>query len=335
MRYSQTREQSAEVLRLVLPELGKHPAAFSPIAYAVWYEHLAGINPSLAAALDAKVSQGLPLSDCDMNELYGRYVAPPDGTALEAISASLQSLMSNVDQTASQTGVEAGAFGAQLANLVRGLHGHELSSEISATLSASEKMVAAINALQGQFAENQREVNKLRSELERVRSDALVDPLTGVANRRGFEAHLSTMVQTPCPKGMQHYLLMLDIDHFKKVNDKHGHVVGDQVLRALGGVLRSEVKEGHSASRYGGEEFAVLMPAFTLDGSTHVAERIRAKTRAIRLRSRTTQEVVASFTVSAGLSALQPGEDSEALIARADAALYHSKTNGRDRLSVF
>jgi diguanylate cyclase len=195
---------------------------------------------------------------------------------------------------------------------------------------------AAIRNLQVEFANNQQEVGKLRQELERVRADALVDPLTGVANRRGFELGLAAMVQAPCPPGAQHFLLMLDIDHFKKVNDQHGHLVGDQVLRALGGVLRAEMTTtaGCTASRYGGEEFAVLLPGATLEGSKAMAERIRNKTRSIRMRSRATQAVVGTFTVSAGLSAFQPGEDSDALIARADAALYQSKTSGRDRLSV-
>jgi diguanylate cyclase len=127
---------------------------------------------------------------------------------------------------------------------------------------------------------------------------------------------------------------MLDIDHFKKVNDTHGHVMGDRVIQALGEVLRACVPDKkHAVARYGGEEFAILMPNCTLDHSIKMGEMVRQKTRSMKIRDRRTQEVVLTVSISGGVAALKPGDDAQAFIARADSALYQSKQSGRDRVT--
>jgi diguanylate cyclase len=128
---------------------------------------------------------------------------------------------------------------------------------------------------------------------------------------------------------------MFDIDHFKKVNDAHGHVMGDRVIRGLGEILRVSLPDqGHgAAARYGGEEFAIVLPHSTLADATRLAEQVRERAKAMRIRNRNTQEVLFTVTISGGVAALQPGDDAQALIARADGALYQSKNGGRDRVS--
>jgi diguanylate cyclase len=127
---------------------------------------------------------------------------------------------------------------------------------------------------------------------------------------------------------------MLDIDHLKRVNDDHGHVVGDRVIQAVGEILRTAVARGGcAAARYGGEEFAILLPRTSLDQSEQVAEDVRLRTKAMKIRDRRTQDVLLTVTLSGGVAALQPGDDAAALVERADAALYRSKQTGRDRVT--
>ena len=193
----------------------------------------------------------------------------------------------------------------------------------------------SVKALQEQVSASQREIESLRADLLRTRQEATVCPLTRVLNRRGFDEHLDEMLKHRPPSGSTHCLIMIDIDHFKRVNDTHGHQVGDRVLEGLGTVLRSVPAEpGMACARYGGEEFAILMPSTTLTKAVQVAEAVRTRTRGIRLRNRNTHTVELTVTVSAGVAAWRPGDDAHELVSSADAALYRSKAGGRDRVMV-
>jgi diguanylate cyclase len=110
--------------------------------------------------------------------------------------------------------------------------------------------------------------------------------------------------------------------------------MGDRVIQALGEVLRACVPDkAHSVARYGGEEFAILLPNCSLHQGIQVADTVRQRTRAMKIRDRKTQEVVLTVSISGGVATLRPGDDASALIARADGALYQSKQSGRDRVS--
>ncbi|GAB4256084.1 sensor domain-containing diguanylate cyclase [Deferrisoma sp.] len=173
---------------------------------------------------------------------------------------------------------------------------------------------------------------QLRS-LEQLRELATRDPLTGLWNRRAFldrlTAELSRARRYPSPLA----LLLADVDHFKRVNDRHGHPAGDQVLRAVAGTLRSLARETDHVARYGGEEFAILLPNTDETGARALAERIRKALEAeeIPWEGRTLR-----VTASLGLGVAQEGDDTpDALISRADQALYAAKETGRNRVVAY
>ncbi len=166
--------------------------------------------------------------------------------------------------------------------------------------------------------------------LAALHGQANTDPRTGLANSRAFDLALEASLT----KRAGHEtlsVLMLDVDHFKKFNDAHGHPAGDEALRAFGGVLRSCMREGDIAARYGGEEFAVLLPGVDGTVATTVAERIRSRTEStiIALAPGITDHI----TVSIGIStAPEQGLDRVTLLRLADEALYRAKDGGRNRV---
>ncbi len=337
MNYTESREHSAEILRAVLGHLGQHDAAFNPVSFALWYEHLAGINPALTQALTPLLLGGRRLTDAEVLQLFRSHIAPLDQQAVEKISGRFTQTMIGLAESALRTGDDAGRFGDQLNGLAEALRSggvDGLSPQLNLALENTAGMRSSAHALQQQVASSRVQIDQLQAELGRARHEALLDPLTRVLNRRGFDQRLAMMLQQPMQADRTHCLIMFDIDHFKRVNDTHGHVTGDRVIQALGEVLRTCISADNcSVARYGGEEFAVLVPQSTLVQSAALAESVRQHTRAMKIRNRKTQDVLLMVTVSAGVAGMNGSDDALSLIARADGALYQSKQAGRDRVS--
>ncbi|MDD2880100.1 MAG: GGDEF domain-containing protein [Rhodoferax sp.] len=338
MKYRESKEQSAELLRLVLASMGQHDAAYNPVTYTVWFEHVAGINNRLSQGLAQAMQRKPRLSDADMWQLYLSFVADLDAQSMQRISGELQQMLSGMAESASRTGSQAEVYGEELQGLSTALSsgdGELLTPAVANIIARTAQMKASTLALEQQVNVSQQEITRLKAELTRTRDDSFKDALTGVLNRKGFDQKLTDMLAQPLPGGQTHGLIMLDIDHFKAVNDTHGHVMGDRVLQALGEVLRSVVAGDAdlSVARYGGEEFAILMPERSLAQCQKLAELVCAHTRAMKIRDRRTKAVVLTVTISGGVATMRQGDDAQALIARADAALYQSKQAGRDRIT--
>jgi diguanylate cyclase (GGDEF)-like protein len=162
---------------------------------------------------------------------------------------------------------------------------------------------------------------------QEMRSLARLDGLTGLANRRSYQAEVERLLTRARQTGRPLSLIVLDIDHFKQYNDRYGHLAGDDVLRFVARVFRAHARKADTIARYGGEEFTVLLPDATFDQAMRVAEKLVAAVREETARS----GEVSRVTISAGVGVSPGGElDANALFASADAALYRAKGEGRD-----
>jgi diguanylate cyclase (GGDEF)-like protein len=154
------------------------------------------------------------------------------------------------------------------------------------------------------------------------------DPLTGIANRRSFDERAAIEFSRARRFGHKLSLAMLDIDHFKRINDRWGHAAGDRVLKKLCESVQSELREVDLLARIGGEEFAVLIPDTDLEGAFQLAERLR---QGVMAQSLTEGEDLIRFTASFGVAALGPEDRSaDEVLKRADVALYEAKAAGRN-----
>jgi diguanylate cyclase (GGDEF)-like protein len=166
---------------------------------------------------------------------------------------------------------------------------------------------------------------------EGLRSQALRDPLTGLFNRRFLEEQLARELRHAERQEASLGLLMIDLDHFKAINDAHGHEAGDRVLAELGRLLQQGVRSEDVVARYGGEEFTVLLPETDLGEAVWVAEKLRQVCRRLQVRHRGV--VIEALQISVGAAAFPAcGEDAEELLRAADHALYQAKREGRDRV---
>ena len=206
-------------------------------------------------------------------------------------------------------------------------------------LSARVKSMLRLKSLQDALLEKNRELDRANRELEERRRELLqlsrTDGLTGLANRRHFDERLVTEFSRAQRYRAPLACLMLDLDHFKRVNDQWGHGFGDVVLRQVAEVARRAVRDVDLVARYGGEELVALLPETGLAEAVLVGERVRAGVEGLRLSARGDGRATAVHcTASVGVAAYPgPGIDSAAgLVAAADACLYSAKEGGRNRV---
>ena len=180
-----------------------------------------------------------------------------------------------------------------------------------------------ITAMKETTATLEKLVAQRTRELERLVNS---DPLTGLLNRRAFDERLDLEIQRAQRYQRPLSLLFIDIDHFKQVNDRHGHVVGDEVLRAVATVLKDGLRATDAACRYGGEEFAVILVETDRHEAFSIAERIRLAAENNRI-----EQLDKSATISVGVSVLSPEDLAVDLVQRADNSMYVAKKNGRNQ----
>jgi diguanylate cyclase (GGDEF)-like protein len=194
-----------------------------------------------------------------------------------------------------------------------------------------EKVLRQLELLLAEKEELTQQLQRANKELQGI---AATDPLTGLANRRAFEEALKRDFSRADRANQPISVLVLDIDFFKKVNDTHGHSVGDLVLQKVAEVLKASVRTGDVPARIGGEEFVVVLPATDADGARVVAERIR---QAVAAASVNGSSGPFSVTTSVGLATCRGSsvrDGGKGAVERADAALYEAKRSGRNRVVV-
>jgi diguanylate cyclase (GGDEF)-like protein len=169
---------------------------------------------------------------------------------------------------------------------------------------------------------------KLRIMIDELDNLASTDKLTGAWNRRRFEESVETEMDRLRRYGQRLSLMILDVDHFKKINDHYGHPVGDQVLVDLSNTIRSSLRASDSLTRWGGEEFVILCPNTTAEIVSKLAERLRKKIATVKF------EEVGAITLSFGVAECGPNETWEQWLHRADEALYLAKSSGRDQIKT-
>jgi diguanylate cyclase (GGDEF)-like protein len=168
---------------------------------------------------------------------------------------------------------------------------------------------------------------------ETLRTQSIRDQLTGLYNRRHMEESLERELRRASRSGRAIGIVLVDIDHFKRVNDTHGHEAGDKLLKAVGQFLQSRMREEDLACRYGGEEFVFVLPEASLDATSQRAERLREEVKGLRVQHRGRD--LEPVSISLGVAVFpEHGTTGASLLRSADHALYRAKAEGRDRLVV-
>lgn len=192
-----------------------------------------------------------------------------------------------------------------------------------------QEMATRLKGLSERVAHMEQEAQGYREHLEEQRQKALVDPLTGLPNRAAWSERLDLELGEWQEKGGHLLMAILDLDHFKRINDSYGHLAGDKVLKIVANELRKRLRARDFIARFGGEEFVLLIPQTALAGGLQLAESLRAAVEACPFHFKGERVTI---TLSVGITAFRPGERSDVVLKRADEALYRAKHLGRNRV---
>ncbi len=333
--YPEDFDQASEYLRLALALLARHRIAPSPMNYRLAYEYASGQNRQLMAEFDNLVEEEEGTSADALLGLYYRiFVA--SGATLEAMREELRRLIDSTHTSVEQSGNGLAEYVETLDRFttVLGESGgpDSMAGEVSRVLENTRNTEKNQRQFGAELVGLADEVQALRKELDQVREESKTDVLTGIPNRRAFDAVLDDTLDSAREQQKAFCLLICDIDHFKRFNDTYGHLVGDKVLRFVATTLKRAVKGRDMVARYGGEEFAVILPETNLAGANTVAEQIRTAVSAGNLKDKNGEASYGRITVSIGVAQFSSDDDAETMVQRADDALYQAKEKGRNRV---
>ena len=313
----------------------KQPA--DPRNYEVWYHYASGHHPTVNQLINEMMETSGALSQSDVDGIYEKYFAPT--RQADKVDSATSMFMEQIDMVMNMIDKASGAATKHSENLAsmtdrlgKPVDAEGLRAIVETLAKTAKNMEESNKVLEQNLKHSKQEITQLHANLEAVRHESLTDPLTTLANRKGFDSAFAAAITQATVSSEHLSLLLADIDHFKTFNDTFGHLIGDQVLRLVALSLKDNVKGGDLAARYGGEEFAVILPDTSLRQATTVAEHIRRAVMGRELMKRSTGENLGRITMSIGVATLRPGDSVATLIERADNCLYAAKRNGRNRV---
>jgi diguanylate cyclase len=308
----------------------------TPVNYDLAYHYLGGHDPALVASVEEAIARDGSLR-ADVAEQLGE--AATNRVSSELLEKLIDQAHQSVTLAAALVGqsrTDANAFGSALDKGQAAIQGggEPAGRALELMVELTRTMIGKTQDAERRLTEMGSKMESLQGELAEAQAVAETDPLTGLANRRAFQARLAKAMAQALSEGTPLSVAFCDIDFFKKINDNHGHDTGDRILRMVAEALVEGLGEDAYVGRFGGEEFLVLFDGIMARRAAMRVDEVRDELSGRHLVSKTTGEPLGTVTFSAGVAQLADGEDDGAMLKRADEALYAAKNGGRNRVLI-
>ncbi len=328
-------EKSFKILKKTVPLMLKHKMAAVPTNYALWYTYAANDTPELNGTMDKLFERVNVVSEARTEELYRNYVAGQQEVSPWQLRKTIEAMVIEMSQTVKDTRSDTNVFRSAMDGCLDDLEKVEKEGwTVEEVMGVVRNMVKDAQEIRrstlnfsAALGSAEKEIAQLRAELQKSQHNALYDSLTGLCNRRFFDAEIDSLLDQK-----QLSMILVDIDHFKKFNDSHGHLMGDRVLRGVAKKLQQNCRDTAQAFRFGGEEFAVLLPEVDIKRALHVAEVMRRGIEKLQIKDKKSGQTIGGITASFGVAQLKPNMQSIELIEQSDKHLYEAKNLGRNRV---
>jgi diguanylate cyclase len=309
----------------------------TPDNYELFYIYATGNNPALAKTIESMVKSRSAFTPPVLQELAARFLSRErTAQTMDDVGVGISSMIDTMLGKLEKAGKDAGEYGRTLSAASGELGGIQSPADVAKLVDqlvgATHAMEKRAKGLETELQRSSAQVNELKTQLDTVRKESRLDPLTNLANRKAFDLELLAAIEDARETNTSVALMMCDIDHFKRFNDTWGHQTGDQVLRLVSNCLSENVKGRDTAARYGGEEFVVILRRTELVGAVKLATQIRSNVENKKLVKKSTGDILGTITISIGVSELKPTDTAELLVQRADRCLYKAKNSGRNRV---
>lgn len=307
--------------------------------YSVLMAARTNTRPELVRVLGDIAKENMPLTQERMDYLYASYISEGQQATIQGIASTARKLFTEMLIALQQLSGSSELVRSKMEECIETLEGdptiEDLQSIASMIIEGAVHLQQSASGLNRQLVDSQKEIEVLRETLAQATVESERDPLTNLYNRKGFDKRLAERIEEVGEEGMADLtLLMIDVDHFKTFNDTFGHLIGDEVLKLVARTLTDTVKGMDTVARFGGEEFAVILPKTPIGSGMIVAEAVRKAIASRELKRRGTGNSYGVITVSIGVAGFRHrGDTMERLITRADEALYRSKKGGRNRVT--
>ena len=329
--------KSAVNLKKALPLMMQYHIPTTPLNYWLWYSYVSNDIPELNSKLDHLIAKHDVFSPVQAESLYREFVADKTEINSWEIRESIEKMLLQLDLSLVDTNIDTQKFqqtvGKTVVDIKRADKDNCSVEEVLAMLKKLESDSLNMHLSTQFFSENlavaKKEIASLKVQLKKSQKESFYDSLTGLLNRYAFNTELSSFLDKKNPDLC---LIMADIDHFKHFNDQWGHLLGDQVLKAVGRKLNDSMCDGASAYRFGGEEFVVLLPKSNLRIARQYAETLRRLIEKLTLKDKRTAKPIDNITASFGVAEFTAADSLTSLITRADDYLYQAKRLGRNRV---
>jgi len=326
----------AEIAKKIIVNSTERSIPLTPENYYVWFEYFLGFNKELQDAIDAIIGAKEHFSEKINRELYNDFINQNNFEVLEEIQKESYKIFQNILRASLSTNSAASTYSGKMEGYYQQLNDTQELTHIQKLLEAIIKdthdMAVSSYELNQKLDQATAQIQALSKQLEETKREVLLDGLTGLNNRKAFDRKIEALCEQFDQNVDFFSVIMLDIDYFKKFNDQHGHQTGDAVLSIVGGLLKQCVKGKDFPSRYGGEEFIILLPGTKLNGAQVVAEQIRETISSKKFKNTQTGQKLGNITVSIGVAEIRQGDTAITLVERADASLYLAKENGRNNV---
>lgn len=333
MYFREDTQAAAELLKQAIPLMVKRKIPTNPCNIALWYAYAAGLDKNLNQALETHFPDNTQYAPEKSEELFFDYFIKSYMPSHEGAQEAMVSLLTRLYESTKKTADGTREYGSALQKGLDQFKNETDPREMEKTLVSLLEETRAVDHLTRRFTQEidsaKQEIESLKQQLKDTEKSVFVDSLTKIGNRRSFDRTLvGAMVKTNAELS----LLLIDLDNFKKCNDTYGHLTGDRVLAGVGQLLESHKSENIHVSRYGGEEFAVIVRQKTREQVHDLAEMIRTQVMKIQIKQQ--GRYIGNISTSIGIAERKPGESRESLIHRADQALYSAKQNGRNQVKI-
>jgi diguanylate cyclase len=336
MKHSDDVSKAVDLLKKTLPEMNKRNIATTPNNYAIWYEFIIGDNPELTAAIKELDTKKATYTTEILQSLYEKYIADAHEAAVNNLSNSVKEIIHNFLNKANKEGQGLTDYAQTLSAFSEKMQNvndiEDIKGLITHLLDETKKRESATQSMQTTLETMALEMKKLRAEVSKLNSEATTDSLTKVNNRRAFDMEIENFISSSKADKKPLCLLLIDLDDFKRFNDKFGHTIGDKVLRFVATLLKNNIKGCDSVSRFSGEQFSILLAETAYEGAFIVAENIRERLSKQTLSDSAEKIELGNVTASIGVAPYAYGESAEQLIRKADKFMHEAKRAGKNKV---